>query len=165
MCVAKPGRILETIPKQAIDANMGGPNQPIGQQPKPLVDDREYDEQQGCHKRVDQVIEGCPKPYARKIAQHRKIWYQDQHDKYDAAGSCFSASKQACAKYNAALSAEKQTRTRKHALPITQYTVLQRARNSRRTSAIFQQTSVRAFRCNRQNIVDPLPLSEYRVLD
>jgi hypothetical protein len=45
MCVAKPGRILETVPKQAIDANVGGPNQPIGQQPKLLVDDREYDEQ------------------------------------------------------------------------------------------------------------------------
>ena len=115
MCVAESGWILETVPEQAIDANVGGPNQPIRQQPELLVNDRKSDEKQGCHKRVDQVIKGCPKPYARKIAQHRKIWYQDQHDKYDPAGSCFSVSKQACAKYNAALSAEKQTRTRKHA--------------------------------------------------
>jgi hypothetical protein len=29
MCVAEPGRILETRPKQTIHANMGGPNQPM----------------------------------------------------------------------------------------------------------------------------------------
>ena len=62
MGVTEPGRILETKPKQAIQADMGGPNQPIGQQPELLVEDRKCDEQEGYDQRVDQVIKSGTEP-------------------------------------------------------------------------------------------------------
>jgi hypothetical protein len=68
MGVLESGRILETISKQAVHANMGGPNQPVRQQPELLVKDRKCDEQQGCYEDVEQVVEGCPEPYIQQIA-------------------------------------------------------------------------------------------------
>jgi len=68
MCVVETRRVLEAEPKQAIHANMGGPNQPIREQPKLFVKDRECDEQQGYHKRMDQVIKSGTKSYTQQIA-------------------------------------------------------------------------------------------------
>jgi len=120
MCVAEPGRVLQTIPKQTINADVSGPNQSIGHQPELLGRRRESDEKQGCHKRMDSVVKSRPKPCACQISQHGKIWYQDQEGKANPTGSCFAVQKKACAKYDTALSAENQTRARKHTSSIAQ---------------------------------------------
>ncbi len=67
MCVAELGRILKAKPKEAIHANMGGPNQPVGQQPELLAQDRKCDEHQRRHEHVENVIENRPEPYAQQI--------------------------------------------------------------------------------------------------
>jgi hypothetical protein len=62
------GRILEAESKQAIHADMSSPDQPIREQPKLLVKDRERHEQQRNDERVDQVLKSGPKPNAQHIA-------------------------------------------------------------------------------------------------
>ena len=57
MGVLKACRVLETVPKQAIHADMGSPDQPVGKQPELLVKDRDCDEQQWKDERMDQIIE------------------------------------------------------------------------------------------------------------
>jgi hypothetical protein len=56
MCVVESGRVLETVPKQAIHADMGSPDQPVGKQPELFVKDRDCDEQQRKDKGMDQII-------------------------------------------------------------------------------------------------------------
>jgi hypothetical protein len=68
MCVVESGRILEPESKQAIHADMSSPDQPIREQPKLLVKDRERHEQQRNDERVDQVVKSGPKPNAQHIA-------------------------------------------------------------------------------------------------
>src|SRR6516162_474048 len=64
MCVAEPGRVLQAIPKETINADVSGPNQSIRHQPGLLERHRGPDEKQGCHERVDDIIERRPEPCA-----------------------------------------------------------------------------------------------------
>ena len=64
MRVAEPGRVLQAVSKQTINADVSGPNQSIGHQPELLERHRESDEKQGCHKRMDDVVEGRPEASA-----------------------------------------------------------------------------------------------------
>ena len=68
MGVLEPGWILETKPEQTIDANMGGPDQAIGQQPEVLAKDRKRDEKQRSHQRVEQIIDGGAEAYSQQVA-------------------------------------------------------------------------------------------------
>src|SRR6516162_11822001 len=62
MCVAEPGRVLQAIPKETINADVSGLNQSIRHQPELLERHRKSDQKQGCHKRMENVVDGRPEP-------------------------------------------------------------------------------------------------------
>ena len=126
MRVAESGRILKAKPKQAIRANMGGPNQSERQQPELLQKDRKRDQKQGRHEHMEKVVNTGAKPHAKQIAQNRKIRRQNQEYEQDPVGTYFPINKNADDKYDTALSAEKHVGTREHAPNIPRLTTLAR---------------------------------------